>query len=108
MFERKVHIPEHGEVLLKFKDFSLIPGRISRLYRRNSEEQVWQAFDWGLIEPKRWPDKPFEDGETIPKLSTAFADGLFDEVSMREIMKVYNEWQNATEVTEGESDASTE
>lgn len=107
MFERKVAIPGHGEVLLRFRDFSLIPGRISRVFTGRVEQQLWQALSWGLTEPKRWPDKPFEEGEPVPPASTAIADGLFDDLPMREVMKIHNEWQNAVEVTEGESDAST-
>ena|SRR6185312_1109828 len=105
MFERKVQI--NGEtVLLRFKPFAEIPGRISRVYTGRIEAQLWAALDWGLVEPKRWPDKPLAEGEEAPKVSTAIDDGIFDTVTMREVMAIHNEWQKAADVSEGESDAS--
>lgn len=106
MFERKVTI--NGEVhLLKFKPFSEIPGRISRLFRRNQEEQLWQALAWGLAEPKHWPDKPPVEGEVDNTAPSAIWDGILDTLPMSEVMAIHKEWQKSADVTEGESPASS-
>jgi hypothetical protein len=88
---------EDGEVVeLRFKQFSRIPGRISRHNQGNSEKQLWGSLAWGLIEPKHWPVDT--DGEGM---------AVFDDMPMEEIMKVHNGWQEYSGVTQGESSAST-
>lgn len=106
MFEHKIEI-NGAPVLLKFQSFAKIPGRISRLFRRNQEEQLWQALAWGLVEPKHWPDKPPAEGETDDTAPSAVWDGIFDSVPMDEVMKIHREWQKSADVTEGESPASS-
>lgn len=124
MYERTVTI-DGKDVLLKFKDYSLIPGRISRLYTNNSELQMWESLAWGISEPQRWPipETPApvvvkgDDGsETtvagtlppIPKNFNVIRAGIFDEVSMKEVLDIHNKWQAAARVTAGESDASSD
>lgn len=90
----KAELPD-GEVELRFKQFSKIPGKISRHNQGNSEAQLWGSLAWGLIEPKNWPV-----GSKDPAIA------VFDEMPMEQILKIHGDWQEGAGVTQGESSAS--
>jgi hypothetical protein len=117
MFETKVEIDGVQHPLV-FKEYRLIPSKISRLYMYNSEAQTWAALEWGLVSPTAWPIPAPEPAdpeatETAPvattpaKESTAIGDGMLNEVPMRRVMDIYREWQKHSRVLEGESNASS-
>lgn len=92
----KVILPDGEHVELKFRDYAVIPTRVSLDNPGNSEGQLFTALSWGLIEPKNWP----RDDEEMSPLN------LFRLIPMSTTLKIYREWQKAAGVTLGESDAS--
>lgn len=91
-FEYTATIPAEGEgeateVVLKFKDWGLAPGRISRQNIGDVESQVWAFLEWGLIEPKNWPvDDSNKPGQNV-----------FDVVPQRQINECYRLWRDASD-----------
>lgn len=95
-WECKVTLPDGETVELKFRDFAVIPGRVSIDAPGDQEVQLWGALDWGLIEPKHWP----RDNEDASPLN------LFRQLPMHINLKIYRAWQKSSGVTLGESNAS--
>lgn len=87
---------DEQKVLLQFRDFATIPGRISLDNPGNSEAQLWGSLGWGLIEPKHWP---LDDEEMSPL-------NLFRQLPMDVVFKIHRAWQKSAGVTLGESSAS--
>lgn len=87
---------DEQKILLRFRDFAVIPGRISLDNPRDTEGQLWGSLAWGLIEPKHWP----VDNEEMSNLN------LFRQLPMKVVFDLHRAWQRAAGVTLGESDAS--
>jgi hypothetical protein len=79
-FEFKAQI-EDTLVILVFKPFYDMPGRISRHNVNNIEAETWAGLEWGLIEPAHWPAESQRPGSDI-----------FDVLPQREIARCYQEW----------------
>jgi hypothetical protein len=94
-YETKATLEDGSEVALAFKDFADIPGRVSLDNQGNSEAQLWQSLQWGLIEPAHWPTDTQMPGWHV-----------FRDMPMRRILKLHNDWQSKGGVTAGESSAS--
>jgi hypothetical protein len=71
---------------IKLQPFSELPGRISRVYRGRLEEQIWEAFEWGL-----------EDKGQLK---------VIDETPMSALVKLFEAWQNWDGVELGKSNGS--
>lgn len=95
-WECKVTLPDGETVELKFRDFAVVPGRVSLDNPGDSEGQLWGAIGWGLIEPKHWP----VNDENASSLN------LFRMLPMEVTLKIYRAWQKTSGVTLGESNAS--
>jgi hypothetical protein len=80
-------------ITLRFRRYGDAPGRISRHNQGNIERQVWLYFEWGLIDPKNWP----EDSE-LP------GHRIFDVLPQRVITKIYREWQASEDKLAEEED----
>ena len=75
----------NGEpITLVLKPAGDAPGAISRRNVNNIEAQFWANFDWGLVEPKHWPEGSDKKGTDV-----------LDVISQRELTKCYNAWQSA-------------
>jgi hypothetical protein len=90
MFEFTTHVdngtPEGVDVVMKFKPYGDVPGRISRHNIGRIEAQVWAALEWGLVEPKHWPLDSHHPGTDV-----------FDVMPQRDITRCYNAWQDEDE-----------
>lgn len=75
---------EHDIVL---RPFGEMPGRISRLHRGDIEAQMWEAFEWGLKDPKQL--------------------ALIDDMPMSEIMEMLTAWQEDGGTDMGKSQPSS-
>jgi hypothetical protein len=95
-YETKATLEDGTEVALTFRDFADIPGRVSLDNQGNSEAQLWQSLQWGLLSPVNYPEGSNEPGWKV-----------FRNVSMRQTLKIHNEWQTHGGVNSGESSAST-
>jgi hypothetical protein len=72
---------------IKLQPFSELPGGISRNYRGRLEEQIWEAFEWGI------DDK-------------AQLVGVIDKTPMSSLVKLFEAWQNWDGVDLGKSNGS--
>jgi len=90
MFEYEATLPkaadetEAQKVTLKFKDYGDAPGSISRYNIGDNEAQIWGYLEWGLEEPKNWPEDSSKPG-----------DSIFDVLPQRQITKAYIAWREA-------------
>jgi hypothetical protein len=71
---------------IKLKPFGELPARISRVYRGKIEAQMWEAFEWGLINKK--------DLDVI------------DDCPMKDVVDMLNAWQEWDGVDQGKSTGS--
>lgn len=94
-FEYKTKTVSGAPITLVFKPYGDAPGRIARHNVNNIEAQFWQYLEWGLLEPKIWPE-----GSPNPGV------GVFDEIAQRHITLCYNAWQEATPSSDSKSDSS--
>lgn len=83
-FEFKAVTEDGTAIVLRFKRYGDAPGRISRRNIGDMERQVWEYLEWGLTEPKNWP----EDSELL-------GANVFDVIRQRDATKCYQEWQRA-------------
>src|SRR5271170_4359094 len=84
-FEFKTKLVDGTPITLVFRPYGDAPGKIARHNVNNIEAQFWQYLEWGLIEPKTWPDLTPHPGVNV-----------FDEIPQRQITLCYNAWQEAT------------
>jgi hypothetical protein len=96
-FEFKTVTEDGTPVVLRFKPYGDSPGRISRRNINNMEAQVWQYLEWGLIEPKNWPEDSDSPGTNV-----------LDVVPQRDITKCYQEWQSADDEKEEKEEKKPE
>ena len=75
------------EVDIVLRPFGELPGRISRLHRGDVETQMWEAFEWGLKDPKQL--------------------AIIDEMPMSEITDMLAKWQVDAGTDMGKSRASS-
>ena len=78
---------EGEEVDIVLRPFGEMPGRISRLHRGDIEAQMWEAFEWGLKDPKQL--------------------AIIDEMPMSEITDMLSKWQVDGGTDLGKSPRST-
>ena len=75
------------EKKIRLKNFSRVPAGIIRKHRDNTEEATWKLIEWGAV--------------TDDDLA------VFDELPISEVESVFVAWQEASQVTVGESDSSS-
>ena len=80
-------IQDGEEYDIVLRPFGEMPGRISRLHRGDIEAQMWEAFEWGLKDPKQL--------------------ALIDEMPMSEIMEMLTAWQEDGGTDMGKSQPSS-
>jgi hypothetical protein len=83
-FEFKTATNDGTPITLVLKPAGDAPGAISRHNIGNIEAQFWANYEWGLVEPKHWPEGSDKKGTNV-----------LDVIPQRELTECYNKWQSA-------------